>query len=367
MSDTHSNNSKLAQEACAWIAQVESESMTACDHIAFEEWLDRSPAHHSELMRFAQFSGELNVLTEIADPLRVATNKKRLLSVSANPPIWNSLKLVSSFAVVLIVMLFSSQWVINNQESIDGPVLYKTAVGSYRKIMLTDGTLLELNTNSEVEVDYTATRRKVRLLNGEAFFQVAHSKKRPFIVYAGERAVRAVGTAFVVSLLPKSFEVTVTEGKVELSKAVPTKQVRRQKLVSEQSSQQLIQQGLGSDSIYMSAGETVIYNPQVEVEFNTKAVDSVSERDILRKLSWQDGLLDFSETPLVEVIEDLSRYTTMKIEIQDPELQQLKFGGLFRTNELQALFDALEMTFDIEIEKLSEHHVKLSRKKTSSI
>ncbi len=57
----------------------------------------------------------------------------------------------------------------------------------------------------------------------------------------------------------------------------------------------------------------------------------------------------------------------MKIEIEDPELQELKFGGLFRTNELQALFDALEMTFDIEIEKLSEQHVKLSRKKTSNI
>ncbi|MEP1742828.1 MAG: FecR domain-containing protein [Kangiellaceae bacterium] len=366
MGDTHSNNSDLAQEACAWIAQIESESMTACDHIAFEEWLDRSPAHRAEILRFSQFSSQLNVLTEMAVPLKEAINKKRQVSAKVDPPIWKSLKFATSCAVFLAVILFSSQWVVNKEESLDGPVLYKTAVGSYRKIMLSDGTLLELNTNSEVEVDYTETRRKVRLLNGEAFFQVAHSKKRPFIVYAGERSVRAIGTAFVVSLLPKSFEVTVTEGKVELSKAVPAK---RQNLTSEQPADQLLQQELSSDSIYMSAGESVIYNPQVEVEveLNTKVVDSVSKREILRKLSWQDGLLDFSETPLIEVIEDLSRYTTMKIEIEDPELQELKFGGLFRTNELQALFDALEMTFDIEIEKLSEQHVKLSRKKTSNI
>ena len=366
MSDTHSNNSDLAQEACAWIAQIESESMTACDHIAFEEWLDRSPAHRAELLRFARFSNDLNLLTEMAEPLREAANKKRQLAVKAKPPLWKSFNFVASCAVFLFVMLFGTQWAVNNNETISGPVLYKTAVGSYRKIMLTDGTLLELNTNSEVEVDYTEARRKVRLLNGEAFFQVAHSKKRPFIVYAGERSVRAVGTAFVVSLLPKSFEVTVTEGKVELSKAIRVNE-SEQPLATEHQTKQLLQQELTTDSIYMSAGESVIYNPQVEVELNTEVVDSVSEREILRKLSWQDGLLDFSETPLVEVIEDLSRYTTMKIEIQDPELRDLKFGGLFRTNELQALFDALEMTFDIEIEKLSEQHVRLSRKNKSSI
>ena len=213
MGDTHSNKSDLAQEACAWIAQIESESMTSCDHIAFEEWLDRSPAHRAEILRFSQFSSQLNVLTEMAVPLKEAINKKRQVSAKVDPPIWKSLKFATSCAVFLAVILFSSQWVVNKEESLDGPVLYKTAVGSYRKIMLSDGTLLELNTNSEVEVDYTETRRKVRLLNGEAFFQVAHSKKRPFIVYAGERSVRAIGTAFVVSLLPKSFEVTVTEGK----------------------------------------------------------------------------------------------------------------------------------------------------------
>ncbi len=366
MSDTHSNNSELAQEACAWIAQIESESMTACDHIAFEEWLGRSPAHRAEILRFAQFSSELNLLTEMADPLREAGNNKRQLSAKTNSPVWKTVNFAAGCAVLLFVVLFGTQWVVQNEEALDGPVLYKTAVGSYRKIMLTDGTLLELNTDSEVEVDYTATRRKVRLINGEAFFQVAHSKKRPFIVYAGERSVRAVGTAFVVSLLPKSFEVTVTEGKVELSKTVRVDELESLNLTSQQTSQQLLKQELSTDSIYMSAGESVIYNPQVEVDLNTEVVDSVSEREILRKLSWQDGLLDFSETPLVEVIEDLSRYTTMKIEIQDPELRDLKFGGLFRTNELQALFDALEMTFDIEIEKLSEQHVRLSRKKMSN-
>ncbi len=366
MSDTSSSNSKLAQEACAWIAQIESESMTACDHIAFEEWLERSPAHKAELLRFAQFSKELNILTEMAEPLRQAAETKRRRSLVIKQPIWRSFTFAGSCIAFVFAIFIGTYLIQNNEPGYSGPVLYKTAVGSHRKIMLADGTLLELNTDSEVEVDYSKTRRKVRLLNGEAFFQVAHNKKRPFIVYAGERSVRAVGTAFVVSLLPKSFEVTVTEGKVELSNNLLEPVDASLELKSQAEPQPSLQQPASSQSIYMSAGESVIYNPQTDTPLDTKVVDSVSQREILRKLSWQEGLLDFSETPLVEVIEDLSRYTTMKIEIQDPELRDLKFGGLFRTNELQALFDALEMTFDIDIEKVNDQHVRLSRKQKSN-
>lgn len=359
MSEKILTNSELAQEACAWIAQLESESMKSDDKTAFREWVGRSPAHKSEIRRYAQFSQELNLLTEMRRPLKEAADEHRQLSVNLNKGWARNFSYAFTVMFALTAMLLGTQYLVPSDDSIDGPVLYKTAVGSYSKIKLADGTLLELNTNSEVEVDYSPTRRKVRLLSGEAFFQVAHNKNRPFVVYAGEKSVRAVGTAFAVSLLPTSFEVTVTEGKVELLD---------NSAVREQSEDELVEVGQVKQAaerlvtpIYLSAGETLEIDPQLPTALKTDSVGSVSQREILRQLSWQDGLLDFSETPLVEVIEDLSRYTTMKIEIQDPELRNLKFGGLFRTNELQALFDALELTFDIRIEKINDQHVRLSR------
>ena len=262
--------------------------------------------------------------------------------------------------------IFLSDFFINHNEvSQKGPLLYATDVGSYREITLSDGTLLELNTDSKVEVDYSPERRKVRLLKGEAFFKVAHNTKRPFIVYAAEKSVRAVGTAFAVSLLPQSFEVMVTEGKVELTNTVEVEPVKEggtsQEKRVELPTKKLSLSRSVVTPIYLEAGETVAYDQSRQKRLHSELVQSVSKREIQRKLSWQDGLLDFSETPLIEVIEDLSRYTSMKIEISDPELRNLKFGGLFRTDELAALFNALETTFNIKVEKINDSHVRLSR------
>ena len=96
-------------------------------------------------------------------------------------------------------------------------------------------------------------------------------------------------------------------------------------------------------------------------------VKLISKREIDRKLSWQQGLLDFSDAPLETVIEDLSRYTPLTIEISDPELRDLKFDGIFRTNELQSLFNALETSFDIKIEYVGDDLVRLSRKSDNAM
>ncbi len=353
----------LTAEACGWIAQLESESMKSDDLAAFKEWIERSPAHKKEIKRLAHLSSELNVLTDMTLPLKTAADHRRKLSILDLKVSRPKLHYVMGMVCLITVMFFSDYLINNKANTSNQPLLYTTEIGGHRTILLSDGSVLDLNTDSEIEVDYNAQRRKVRLLKGEAFFQVAHNADRPFIVYAGEKAVRAVGTAFVVRLMPKKFEVTVTEGKIELSHAVNSEQssngndkiklniaAKAQKISSTQ-----------KVPLYLNAGETVLSDKSNQNQLLAELVATVSERQIRRKLSWQDGLLDFSDTPLIEVINDLSRYTSMKIEISDPELRELKFGGLFRTNELKALFDALETTFDIKIERINDKHVRISR------
>jgi len=76
---------------------------------------------------------------------------------------------------------------------------------------------IALNSNSQVQIEFTADKRTVRLLRGEAFFEVAHNKERPFVVIAGENEVTAVGTAFEVRYEPDHIDVTLVEGKVNVT------------------------------------------------------------------------------------------------------------------------------------------------------
>lgn len=365
MSKTFSleNSNDLTTEACAWIAQLESESMKSDDLAAFKEWVQRSPAHLREIKRLAKLSSELNVLTDMALPLKVAAEQRRRVSILDLKVRRPNLQYLTGIICLVAVFFVGSYWLDNSSVSVSEPILYTTEIGGHREILLSDGTRLNLNTDSEIEVDYSLERRKVRLLKGEAFFEVAHNANRPFIVYAAETSVRAVGTAFVVHLMPKKFEVTVTEGKVELSQSVLNEQVVKDSENRLADSLRDRQEATSTKEvpIYLEAGEKVVFDKSDQIYLQEELVETVSEREIKRMLSWQDGLLDFSETPLIEVINDLRRYTPMIIEISDPELRNLKFGGLFRTDELQALFNALETTFDIKVERVDNKHVRISR------
>ena len=94
-----------------------------------------------------------------------------------------------------------------------------TDVGEFRNVLLPDGSVVGLNTNSVVEIVYSAAERRIRLTRGEAFFTVAKNPNRPFWVEADGVSVRAVGTAFDVRDRPDAIEVLVREGKVQVHRA----------------------------------------------------------------------------------------------------------------------------------------------------
>src|SRR5205807_1325966 len=94
------------------------------------------------------------------------------------------------------------------------PQVYATAIGEQRSVVLKDGSMIQLNSRSRVEVRYTDHDRKIALKEGQALFTVARDTQRPFLVSAGDTAVRAVGTQFDVNRLETEIVVTVLEGKV---------------------------------------------------------------------------------------------------------------------------------------------------------
>lgn len=355
------SSSDIRSQACSWIAQLETGDLTNEDLAAFKEWTSRSPVHREEIKRMAALSNEVNIIAEMAAPLQDAINQRKSMKSSPRAFVFpRKMALTSAF---LMVLVFSSVLMMNiGLLTKSAPLLIITEVGSHREMLLEDGSTIQINTDSQVEIDFNEQRRKVRILKGEAFFQVAHNKNRPFIVYAGEKAVKAIGTAFLVRHLPDQFEVTVTEGRVELSQTATLVSSHRNKTASQEMFQAATQQS--EVTIYIDAGESIRSAESATLKVALLEKSEISTSEINRKLSWQNGLFDFSDTPLREVIDDLSRYTQLKIKISDPELEQLKFGGLFRTDDIESLFDALESAYQIKVEYQANGVVKLSRVKT---
>ena len=366
------NRDSIETEACAWIAQLDGDRKPSDeDMAALQEWANRSPLHHQELMRLSSLWGDLNILTELAIPAQQKASERKdsgNLTLGSRVGAWFAALLAPVISgkpqavftsLVLVGLLSMGLWIVQ-QSAEPVHLVYSTALGEQQSATLPDGSVIKLNTNSQVAIDYDKKRRKVRLLRGEAHFDVAHNPSRPFEVYAGTGRVRAIGTAFAVYLKDHNVEVTVTEGRVQLasidqpslsdrsapdssgldSAANPRKQPAAQPQPTT----------LGE----LVAGETTSFNHQLE------PVKVLNEIDVMRKLSWREGMLIFSGESLEQVVAEVSRYTSLSIVIADPEIRDVRIGGYFRVGETDAMFDALQTSFGVQVSHISEQEVQLT-------
>jgi transmembrane sensor len=174
-----------------------------------------------------------------------------------------------------------------------------TSKGEFRRVALADTSVANINTASKLEVKLTKERRQITLIKGEAWFEVAKDKSKPFVVEAGNVRVRAVGTAFGVRRYQEGAEVLVTEGTVE----VWTGKVKA-----------LLTAGQRSFVPYETAQITVAQQPQ----------------EVQRKLAWRDGNLIFTRQTLSEAVADFNRYSVKKIIIIDPALGDKRIFGQYQ-------------------------------------
>ena len=189
------------------------------------------------------------------------------------------------------------------------------------------------------------SQRDIRLLKGEALFSVAHDEQRPFLVFANDGIVRAVGTEFSVHITDFAMEVIVSEGSVELSTLKPTKPATE-----------------NFPNITKVASLGVIKaGHSAQVKNSQASIANVSNEVIDAELSWRVGRLDFTGEGLEEAIAEYTRYTDMDIKIIDPELKKIRLGGSFPTNEPDLFLKNLEFNFGIKVEKVGQSQVYLSK------
>ena len=378
------NRKAIEEEAVTWLIKLDSDKpLTAQENGEFQEWLSRSAVHRESINQLSQFWGN-NVLTELMVPLGKPETQRGLWvgllaswvngwagSLTGSQAI-SATAAVSALAVSLML-------VFGGQDITQSNGLYVTAVGQQKSIEMSDGSTLQLNTNSQVEVSYNNSFRNIRLIQGQVHFDVAKNPELPFRVYAGSGRVQAVGTAFTVYLKDKDVDVLVTEGRVALAALAPTQtptlipiSTSFENTAADKNLYSRVDPYVNSAAKNLGeldAGEAVtmtLSQNQLGPQTNENTgsvlapIKIISQEDLKRRQSWRNGLLVFSGEPLEYVVNEISRYTTVSIEITDPQVRLMEIGGRFRVGDVDGMFNALEANFGLHVNRLAYNRVQLS-------
>lgn len=193
---------------------------------------------------------------------------------------------------------------------------YSTPVGGITSIPLTDGSRMTLNTDSAASIDMDRNARVVRLLKGEAYFEVVRAPDRPFVVQAGLREIIVLGTQFSVRRGNDALDVLVTEGQVRV-------------------------QG-GERSVVASAGQ------RVRVQQATEVVLSEPQSAIESAISWRTGYISLDDVPLAEAISEFNRYNIRKVQIRNAKIAELRVSGKFRSTNVESFVHLLRDHFGVQ-------------------
>ena len=377
----------IEHEASAWLVRLDSERRLEPEELdQLRTWMQRSPSHREELLSLSEFWGDQS-LTALPIPLERLcydpTDKKTAVTAirwqSFQPQALAAL-LVMAIGIALVV---NTSWLTGGVDQ--NTARYATAIGQQRSITLPDGSILHLNTNSQVKIDYSPAYRNVKLLQGEAYFDVAKQPERPFRVYAGRGRVQAVGTAFTVFYRNNNdVDVVVTEGTVALGvlnekaatkadedisqlTAQPAKPIQSESssTLNPPATDYYLAMPVNELGLLEAGQETTILLAQ-DSKTDGKPLDSVktiAQSEIERRGAWRSGLLVFSGNSLEEVVAEISRYTTLSIDIVEPDIKQLRIGGRFSVDNTRALFNALEANFGLKVTQLDLQRIEISSSK----
>jgi len=320
----------VEKEAAFWFARLRSDELGEEDRARFSRWLAADPAHVSA---YADYQGLWSDLDEVAASGAILDLRREALKLADQPrrvrrPRWAPLGAIAAGIAVALIggwMLVQGPTLVPQAVSSNGPATYRTEVGERSSITLADGSVVQLNTDSLLEVEYLEGRRGLKLLRGQALFEVAHDRSRPFVVEAGGQQITALGTAFDVHIGAGETRVTLIEGRIEV------KRVNGSALFP-----------VAPEVRKLTAGEQLVA-PE-------KRPFVVRVADVEEAVSWREGRVIFSDEPLAQVIEEINRYSNRKVVLGDGDLGDMRVSGVFRPGSADRFVAALEIGFPVEAE-----------------
>lgn len=333
-------------EASHWIAIVDR-GMDDQEEKALREWLAAAPENPAALMEVARLWDRMETLSRLADLFpQPAADRHR------------SPGFALAIAAGVLVAVLAGMWSIAERHPADSnqqpavaetarEQIFQTAVGEHSTVNLPDGSQVALNTNTLIKVLFTDHRRLLLLERGEVYVEVAHDRTRPLSVYAGDKVVQAVGTAFNLEITQdRRIALIVTEGRVlvgVIDQEVPIAPDAQQPPPARPET-----------AVTVSAGEQILLE-----DGNGQAVQ-VAPEDIEVKLSWRGGNLVFRGESLADALAEIERYTPVEFVILDEDLKMKRIVGMFKAGDVDGLLATLRQNFAISYQRVSDDKVMLS-------
>ena len=328
---SHQSPDAIRTAAAQWLARRDR-CMTAAEQDAYLQWLREDPSHGAAIVRLERTWSALDQLSEWR-PAHSSHPTPDLLAPRRGR-MWRSLGLLAAAAMIAFAaVLWRSQTA--NQPPHRQAIIHPGP----ERLVLEDGSVVELKAGAKVEVKFAPQERRVQLVSGEAHFAVAKDPVRPFIVHADRFAVRAIGTAFSVSLDREAVSVLVTEGKVQLDET-PTATGGQAGTPRELSHLVAGQQAVISTAELSPNATSAAAPPELQVR-------EVTPAEIERALSWQGLRLEFVNMPLGDVVTEFNRYNLRKLMVGDAETAAILVGGNFRADNVDAFVRLLDSSFGV--------------------
>jgi transmembrane sensor len=357
-SDMESTTSVLEQ-ASHWWELLHSDSASSSDHREFGEWVARSPERVEAYLQTARLAKAIksNRLIWPSTPAEVLIREAKASPETVLPfsttrvsaPVDRSearqvkRRFAWAAAAVLLIGVTLALFVLET------PQKFTTALGEQRSMLLPDGSRATLNTASTIEVIMQKGRREVRLVQGEALFEVAHDAARPFVVRAGNALLKDVGTQFNVDIRSNGTTVTVVEGQVAVDSAATSESTAAQ-----------AGHGVGDTvpALILGANDRVVVTP-AGVGAPQRGVN------VAASVAWTQRQLMFEHRRLSEVAEEFNRYNKDRIDIDSAELERQEVTGVFDAKDPASFLAFLSSVPGVEIrDGANGTHIVLLRSPT---
>lgn len=329
-------------QAADWVIRLE-DGLTQTETLAFVGWLRASPVHIREYLQAeaawyalegvdsqrrididALLTADDSVVPFAGKPLSREEQTGAAAAIRRSRTHWWAIAAGLVLAAVAIPLL----WYANGLRT----QVYTTALGEQRTIVLEDGSVMELNTASEVAVRFSGAVRDVEMAAGEAFFTVKKEAARPFRVYSNGVEVQAVGTQFNVYRHAEQTVVSVLEGRVRV-------------LPAEES----------ATGLELAVGNQVVVAP------GRQSVTADADA-MMRALAWRERKLVFADEPLVNVVAEINRYNARQLTVNDPRLASRRISGVFNVHDPEVIVRFLTRSAGVSVTESADRGWVLAAK-----
>lgn len=311
------NPSAAEEQASLWAAKLDGSTLSAAERRALDAWLDAHPSHRALLASYCQLSTDLEQQVPLLAGLKDLPVEESSAQATARPfpwssrPLWVGAMLTAAAAVALVFWSGRTEPV---------TVVEAPLAAQRQALALADGTQIEVDARTQLDVRIGRDERRARLAGGQAFFAVARDAQRPFIVETPAGTVQVTGTQFNVRTEPPGvLEVTVVEGSVTIRPADAAPQDR---------------------PVILVAG----------TRYASGLVGTAAARQLEAALAWRRGQAVFDDVPLSEALLHVARRHGRTITASAAAAAE-RVGGRFSIDDLEDFLTTLEAAIGVETER----------------